>query len=269
MCVSVCNQFCQLKPQPNIVRLVLIWMIGKMVLTPSAALGLVLPRALPSEIRSTVALTPAALTPVSLLTSIPTFIPQLTSTMTVPTITSRSALITSITPIHPINHPINRVSTIVAPPTGDQFGSPRRCEEQPSGLGFPGFPLGSSRATVEAMLGVPADEFQGYWGDTTALVYYLIPGQVSLGLLFDRQSQQLQQTEASFALSIGIDVVFETLDTMLGCRLDDTIRAGVRQVWSNEIRSYRFSRDVLRGVVEWETADRLYIGIWLSSLHDY
>jgi len=155
------------------------------------------------------------------------------------------------------------------PPSIGQFGSPRRCEDQPSGLGFPGFPLGSSRSAVEAMLGSPADEFRGYWGDTIALVYYLIPDQVSLGFLFDRQSQQLQQTEASFALSIGIDVVFETLDTMLGCRLDDTMREGVRQVWSNEVQRYRFSRDTLRGVVEWESADRLYIGIWVASLHDY
>ncbi len=160
-------------------------------------------------------------------------------------------------------------STVVTPPSSEQFGSPRRCGDQPSGLGFPGFPLGSSRSAVESMLGVPNDEFRGYWGDTTALVYHLIPGEVSLGLLFDRQSQQLQQTEASFALSIGIDVVFETLDTMLGCRLNDGIREGVRQVWSDERRSYRFSNETLLGLVQWESADRLYIGVWLANFHGY
>jgi serine/threonine-protein kinase len=160
-------------------------------------------------------------------------------------------------------------STAVTPPTRGQFGSPTHCGSQPSGLGFPGFPLGSSRSAVEAMLGIPVDEFRGYWGDTIALVYHLIPNQVSLGLLFDRRSQQLQQTEASFALSIGIDVVFETLDSMLGCRLDDTIREGIRQVWSKDIRRYRFANETLLGVVEWESADRLYIGIWLVGLHDY
>lgn len=160
-------------------------------------------------------------------------------------------------------------AAIADPPTAEQFGSPTRCGDRPSGLGFPGFPLGSSRSAVESMLGTPHDSFRGYWGDTTALVYHLIPGEVSLGLLFDRQSQQLQQTEASFAVSIGIDVVFETLDTMLGCRLNDGIREGVRQVWSAERRSYRFSNEILLGLVQWESADRLYIGVWLANFHGY
>ncbi|TAF56909.1 MAG: hypothetical protein EAZ61_02520 [Oscillatoriales cyanobacterium] len=170
----------------------------------------------------------------------------------------------------PISAWINPLtSTVTTPPSPEQFGSPRRCDDQPSGLGFPGFPPGSSRSAVESMLGVPYAEFPGYWGDTTALVYRLIPGEVSLGLLFDRESQQLQQTEASFTLSIGIDVVFETLDTMLGCRLNDGIREGVRQVWSDERQSYRFSNETIWGLVEWETADRLYIGVWLSDFHGY
>lgn len=160
-------------------------------------------------------------------------------------------------------------STVVTPPSSEQFGSPRRCGDQPSGLGFPGFPLGSSRSSVESMLGAPHDSFRGYWGDTTALVYHLIPDEVSLGLLFDRESQQLQQTEASFVLSIGIDVVFETLDTMLGCRLNDGIREGVRRVWSGERWSYRFGNETLLGLVQWESADRLYIGVWLANFHGY
>jgi hypothetical protein len=170
----------------------------------------------------------------------------------------------------PTSARINTLSTtVITPPSSEQFGNPRRCDDRPSGLGFPGFPPGSSRSAVESMLGIPYAEFPGYWGDTTALVYRLIPGEVSLGLLFDRQSQQLQQTEASFALSIGIDVVFETLDTMLGCRLNDGIREGVRQVWSNERQSYRFSNETIWGLVQWETADRLYIGVWLSNFHGY
>ncbi|NJN62418.1 MAG: hypothetical protein HC795_13620 [Coleofasciculaceae cyanobacterium RL_1_1] len=169
----------------------------------------------------------------------------------------------------PAASPHTITATIADPPTAEQFGSPTRCGDQPSGLGFPGFPLGSSRSAVESMLGVPNDSFRGYWGDTTALVYHLIPGEVSLGLLFDRQSQQLQQTEASFAVSIGIDVVFETLDTMLGCRLNDGIREGVRQVWSAERRSYRFSNEILLGLVQWESTDRLYIGVWLANFHGY
>jgi len=170
--------------------------------------------------------------------------------------------------------PIARSPTIasiaVALPDPDrEFGRVRRCETEPSGRGFPGFPPGSSRSAVEAMLGVPHDEFPGYWGDTRALVYRLVPDEVSLGLIFDRQSQILQQTEASFAMAVGIDVVFETLDTMLGCGLTDEIRSGVRDVWGSPDRVYRFTRGALRGVVQHETRDRLYIGVWLADLHDF
>jgi len=146
-------------------------------------------------------------------------------------------------------------------------GISRGCSERPDGFGFPGFPPGSSRSAVEQMLGTPAEELPGYWSNTIALVYQLVPGQVSLGLLFDQNTQILAQTEASFDVEMGIDALFNTFNTMIGCRLDEKLRQGVRSVWSGEREVYDFNLGQIRGTIQWETSSRIYIGVWRSGLH--
>ena len=101
------------------------------------------------------------------------------------------------------------------------------CQDEPSGFGLPGFKPGTLKPQVERLIGAPAAVQRGYWGNSTALVYYLIPNQVSLGLLFDDKSDVLQQTEASFHHGLELPLVLSTLDSMLGCQLNEAIEGGL------------------------------------------
>jgi serine/threonine-protein kinase len=126
------------------------------------------------------------------------------------------------------------------------------------------------------MFGFPSQTLPGYWPNTHAVSYELIPHQVSLGFLFDRQSLLLQQTEASFAQTVNTEIILGTLNSMLGCQLNEEITSGFQQVWQGQVRRYRFALGHLKGAIEWEIrstssgaqqAERVYIGIWQAGLH--
>jgi len=142
-----------------------------------------------------------------------------------------------------------------------------QCQDVPSGIGIPAFQPGIIKDDVMRMLGVPNKTTRGYWPNTLAVSYELIPEQVSLGFLFDKNSQRIRQTEASFTREVDTQVVLLTLNGMLGCRITDQIEEGLQQVWQQESWHYQFKLDTLKGVIHWENSDRLYIGIWEADLH--
>lgn len=150
------------------------------------------------------------------------------------------------------------------------------CRNEPIGLGIPGFQPGIPKESVIRMFGAPSKMLPGYWPNTNALSYELVPDEVSVGFLFDKDSQLLRQTEASFAPTVKTEIILGTLNSMLGCRLNEEITQGFRRVWQGQTRRYSFSLGTLNGLIEWEdmrlprTAQepyRVYIGIWEAGLH--
>ncbi len=61
-----------------------------------------------------------------------------------------------------------------------------QCQEVPSGIGIPAFQPGIIKDDVMRMLGVPNKTTRGYWPNTLAVSYELIPEQVSLGFLLTK-----------------------------------------------------------------------------------
>lgn len=143
----------------------------------------------------------------------------------------------------------------------------RQCREFPSGIGVPAFQPGISKKDVLQMLGVPTKSSRGYWPNTRAVSYELIPNQVSLGFLFDQNSERIRQTEAAFTPQVDSQLVVLTLNGMLGCKLNSEIQQGLQQVQQRVSRQYFFTLDSLKGVIEWQKGNRLYIGIWEAGLH--
>ena len=143
----------------------------------------------------------------------------------------------------------------------------RQCRKFPSGIGVPAFQPGISKKDVLQMLGVPTRSSRGYWPNTRAVSYELIPEQVSLGFLFDKNSERIRQTEASFTPQVDSQLVVLTLNGMLGCKLNQEIQQGLQQVQQRVSRQYFFTLDSLKGVIEWQKGNRLYIGIWEAGLH--
>lgn len=153
--------------------------------------------------------------------------------------------------------------------SGPSLGSliERECRNVPSGIGVPAFQPGIEKKDVVRMLGTPSKTSRGYWPNTRAVSYELIPEQVSLGFLFDRNSERIRQTEASFTAEVDSQLVVLTLNGMLGCKLNQEIQQGLQQVQQRVSRQYSFTLNSLKGVIEWQKGDRLYIGIWEEGLH--
>ncbi|HEY9596899.1 MAG TPA: hypothetical protein V6D33_04455 [Cyanophyceae cyanobacterium] len=142
-----------------------------------------------------------------------------------------------------------------------------QCQNIPTGVGIPAFQPGIAKTHVMEMLGVPTGTARGYWPNTRAVFYELIPNEVSLGFLFDRQTERIRQTEASFTAGTDPQTVLLTLNGMLGCQLNEQIEQGLQKVWQREARQYSFRLGSLKGVIERQRGDRLYIGIWEEDLH--
>ena len=143
----------------------------------------------------------------------------------------------------------------------------RECRNVPNGIGVPAFQPGIERKDVLRMLGTPTKTSRGYWPNTRAVSYELIPEQISLGFLFDKNSERIRQTEASFTSEVDLQLIVMTLNGMLGCKLNQEIQQGLQQVQQRVSRQYSFTLNSLKGVIQWQKGDRLYIGIWESGLH--
>lgn len=161
--------------------------------------------------------------------------------------------------------PLPKLFDVFPPPFGEIIEE--QCREAPSGIGIPGFQPGIAKKDVLRILGTPTGTSGGYWPNTRAVFYELIPDQVSLGFLFDRRSERIRQTEASFTEEVNSRIVLLTLNGMLGCKLNEQIQQGLQRVQRGECQQYPFRLNSLEGVIERQKGNRLYIGVWEKDLH--
>lgn len=68
---------------------------------------------------------------------------------------------------------------------------------------IPGFAPGVEQQVVEATLGEPTKVSKGLWNTRAVLYEDVVPGQITLGYLFD-PSGRLRQTEASFSQAVEL-----------------------------------------------------------------
>ncbi|MBD1896279.1 protein kinase [Coleofasciculus sp. FACHB-129] len=132
----------------------------------------------------------------------------------------------------------------------------------------PTFPVGTSRSTIQASLGNPDRDVSGAW-KTRAVIYNVVPNQIDLGYLFDRNSGRLRQTEASFYPTVDPQVMETTLDGLLKGGADNYIKDGLQKVQQRRLSSYRFTQGSLKGMIVRQDCDVIYISIWEADMHDY
>ncbi|NJM85385.1 MAG: hypothetical protein HC839_04325 [Leptolyngbyaceae cyanobacterium RM2_2_21] len=116
-------------------------------------------------------------------------------------------------------------------------------------------------------MGDPSQSRSGYWPNTQAVLYELVPDQVTLGYLYDTSSQKIRQTEAAFAQTVPLSVMQSTLDQMLDVPATVVIQSSLAKVQSRQLNRYAFEQGQLRGVIERNDRDRIYIGVWERDLH--
>ncbi|MBD1823288.1 serine/threonine protein kinase [Cyanobacteria bacterium FACHB-DQ100] len=154
-------------------------------------------------------------------------------------------------------------ATPIAPSTPE----PSQTKTQSTGR-VPGFAVGTSEQEVRAILGEPAQTGRGYWQNTRSALYEVVPDQITLAYLYDRSTNQIRQTEASFAQSVDDLTLQVTVNGMLGSRATSEVINGLKQVYRRERNRYRFQQGNLKGVIERNERDRIYVGVWDSNLHD-
>lgn len=132
---------------------------------------------------------------------------------------------------------------------------------------IPAFPTGTSESKVKAALGNPTSISRGIWSNTRAMLYDIKPNQITLGYLVDRNSGQIRQTEVAFAQSVSPEVMQATLQQMLDNRAFINASLGLQRVYQRRANSYSFNAGGLKGVIERNNRDRIYIGVWDAELH--
>ena len=130
-----------------------------------------------------------------------------------------------------------------------------------------GFTTGVAEQTIIAKLGEPSKSGTGYWSNTRSAQYDLVPDQVTVAYLYDKNTSKVRQTEASFAQSIDRAVMIETLNGMLDGSLTAPIEEGFNSVWKRNANQHTFSTATLKGTIERNDRDRIYIAIWEADLH--
>lgn len=154
--------------------------------------------------------------------------------------------------------------TVVVPTIPLETNSPPKNPSQD----VPVFTTGVNKTQVLETLGTPTSTRPGYWDNTQSVLYKdYIPGKLDLGYLFDRDTGELRQTEASFAKDAPLDMIENTLQEMLNGELTPQIQEALRQVYSLETDLRSFSIQNQEGIIQRQQGEQLYIGVWQEDLH--
>ncbi|AFY44618.1 serine/threonine protein kinase [Nostoc sp. PCC 7107] len=136
-----------------------------------------------------------------------------------------------------------------------------------SGLSVPAFPTGTNRSTVEATLGKPNRDLRGLWRNTRAVTYKIVPNQIDLGYLFDRNSGRLVQTEAAFNQSVDPEVMQNTLSGMLNGQVTPEIQQGLKQIQQRQRDDFSVDLGSVKAQIVRQNCGFIYISIWEADLH--
>ncbi|NET11451.1 MAG: hypothetical protein F6K08_00345 [Okeania sp. SIO1H6] len=131
-----------------------------------------------------------------------------------------------------------------------------------------GLPPGILESKVIELLGKPTKvKERGYWPNTRAVIYDLLPNQITLGYIYDRDSRRLRQTELSVADGVDGLMVRLAFANMLNLRITPEIKQGLQDVRNRKINRYEFKIGNLEGLIERSRNDLVYIGVWEDDLH--
>jgi serine/threonine-protein kinase len=131
-----------------------------------------------------------------------------------------------------------------------------------------GFAPGTSESEIMAALGEPTRQGNGFWKNTRTALYELKPNEITLGYIYDRTSERVRQAEASFAADSDLLQMKVTLNNMMEGRAGTRILTGLEQVQQRTTNRYPFAKNNLKGVIERNQQDRIYIAVWEADLHD-
>lgn len=133
---------------------------------------------------------------------------------------------------------------------------------------IPAFALGNTRQQITNFLGEPTMESPGYWQNSRALLYEdVVPNKITLGYLTDIDTTNVRQAEISFAGSVDLPTIQQAAKQLLQDKYSVEIEHKINQIYSKTSNLQEFQLNNLRGVVQRNPQNHIYLAIWDEEFH--
>ena len=129
-------------------------------------------------------------------------------------------------------------------------------------------PIGNSRSQIADFLGEPTWEKSGYWQNSKALLYRdVVPNQLALGYLTDIETNNIRQAEITFAGSVDLLSIKQAAKQLLQEQYSAEIDHYINQIYFKTSYIQEFRVGNLKGVIQRNPQEHIYLAIWDSEFH--
>ncbi|WP_019508148.1 serine/threonine-protein kinase [Pleurocapsa sp. PCC 7319] len=128
---------------------------------------------------------------------------------------------------------------------------------------------GTSEINILQALGEPVWRKPGFWANSIAWNYknVVLEG-IDLGYIFDSQTKKLRQAEVAVPPSTKFATVRSIFNSLLNTKpLTDDIEQGLQAVYQRQKATYNFTVGNLRGIIQRNHKDRIYMAVWEADFH--
>ncbi|MGL6342060.1 MAG: serine/threonine protein kinase [Waterburya sp.] len=133
---------------------------------------------------------------------------------------------------------------------------------------IPSFPLGMTQQSLIEVLGKPTLMSEGYWPNSKALMYQdVIPEQIALGYLTDKDTTKVRQAEITFAGSVDLLTMKQQVQQLLQDNYSSEIDNYLNQIYFKTSNQHYFNIHDFQGVVQRNPEEHIYLGIWDQDFH--
>lgn len=133
---------------------------------------------------------------------------------------------------------------------------------------IPPFPLGMSQQSIADFLGEPTMNSKGYWSNSRALLYEgVVPEQIALGYLTDTETTNVRQAEIAFGNSVDLQTIKYQAQRLLQSHYSPEIEHYIDQIYFKTSDRQYFEINNIKGVVQRNPQEHIYIGIWDREFH--
>ena len=134
---------------------------------------------------------------------------------------------------------------------------------------IPAFPLGITEQYLIDLLGEPSMNSRGYWKNSRALMYKgIVPEKIALGYLTDTKTKSVRQAEIAFDRSVDLATIKLQAQNLLQNNYSLEIEHYINQIYFKTSDRHDFEADNLKGVVQRNPGDFIYLAIWDSEFHE-
>ena len=130
------------------------------------------------------------------------------------------------------------------------------------------FVPGTTQGTILQALGEPLWRRPGFWANSVAWSYENIVSEgFDIGYIFDSRTNALRQAEIAVPPATDISTVQSVMDSFLATSSTVDIKQGLQAVHQREKPMHNFAIGDLKGVIQRNHKDRIYIAVWSADFH--